>query len=184
MKLNIYSLILISILLFSCNNTDDNNSTNAANAEETLVNVDEAYDKIIEIEESVIGANNVVSNSKLMELKRACEDFDKNFYNDKRAESVLQKGIRASMSLKNYADAIVMMDKVIKNYGTDEKMPSLLFQKAFIYSESNWLGEADKLYSLIIKKYPNDPLAEQSKAAQELLFLTPEELNERFSKSE
>ena len=119
-----------------------------------------------------------------MELKRACEAFDKDHFDDKRGELVLQKAIRASVSLKNYADAIKLMDKVIKNYGTNVTMPGLLFQKAFIYSESNWLGEADKIYTQIIKRYPNDPLAEQSKYAQEILFLSPEELNAKFSTQE
>ena len=180
MKLSIYILLLSSLFLHSCDNSE-NSPESKSDQEVKTITADEAYSKILETEENIIAPNNVVSNSRLLELKTLCEEFDKNYYNDERVEPVLQKGIRASMSLKSYADAIVLMDKIIKDYGTEEKMPSLLFQKAFIYSESNWLGEADKLYSKIIKRYPNSPYAEQSKAAQELLFLSPEELNEKFS---
>lgn len=180
MKQIIVTFLSLSVLMLSCQNNDDVQAEET-HIEEESKSADDAFAEIIELESNVIGSNDAVSNSKLLELKRACEAFDKAYYNDKRVETVMQKGIRASVSLKNYADAITMMDKVIKDYGTEKKMPGLLFQKAFIYSESNWLGEADKIYTKIIKRYPNDPLAEQSKAAQELLFLTPEELTAKFS---
>lgn len=180
MKYILLTLIVVNTFFISCSGTDS--SVNNSDIEVTeKPTADEAYDRILDIEANVISPNNVVSNSKLLELKRACENFNTDYYNDKRTEAVLQKAIRASVSLKNYADAIKLMDKVIKNYGTEEKMPGLLFQKAFIYSESNWLGEADKIYTRIIKEYPNDPLAEQAKAAQEILYLSPEELNAKFS---
>lgn len=177
-----YIILVLSLALFSCGENKTNSIDDDAQQEEQVeVTADEAFQKILDLEEKSIGANNIVSNANQMELKKTCEEFDKKFYNDPRAEQALQKAVKSSLFLNNFSDAIILMDKIIKNYGTTEKMPELLFQKAFLYSQSNWLGEADKIYSKIIKEYPNHELAEQSKLAQEILFLSDEELNARFS---
>lgn len=159
--------ILLTIALFtSCGGSESNSKKSA----------DDAYKKIIEIEEEVISPNNIVSQSKLAELLDESDKFQKTYYDDERVPTVMQKGIRSAMSLKQYNKAIEMMDILIKSYATEERAPEYLFQKAFIVAESGWLGEADKIYSQLIRNYPDHPLAEQAKLAQEMLTMTDEEL--------
>lgn len=172
----ILTIASITLIFSSCSN-NNNESDNKMSA-------DEAFEKVGEIEEEVIGPNDVVSPTKLAELVAETEYFMQNYYNDKRVPDVTQKGIRAAVSLRQYKKAISMLDVLIRDYSTEETMPELLFQKAFIYSESGWTGESDKIYGKIISNYPNHPLAEQSKAAREMLTMSEEELLKKLESAQ
>jgi tetratricopeptide (TPR) repeat protein len=175
-KLNFILAASIALFFSSCggNNSD----------KEGVLSADEAYEKLIQIEEEVIGENNAVSQSKLMELMTEAQNFHKSYYDDKRVPSALQKGIRAAMSLKQYNKAIDMIEVLIRDYATEESAPEYLFQKAFIYGESGWTGEADKIYGQVISNYPNHPLAAQAKAARELLTMSDEEIIKKLENAQ
>ncbi|MFP5470186.1 MAG: tetratricopeptide repeat protein [Bacteroidia bacterium] len=178
MKKTLNFIVAASIMLFftSCGGDSSN--------KEEKMTADEAYEKLTQIEEEVLGPNNAVSQSKLMELMTEAQNFHKNYYDDKRVPSALQKGIRAAVSLKQYNKAIDMIDVLIKDYATDKTAPEYLFQKAFIYGESGWFGEADKLYEQVISNYPKHPLAEQAKAAREMLTMSDEEIIKKLENAQ
>lgn len=178
MKTIIKLLTIASITVFitSCGNNDSNDSEG--------MSADDSFEQVLKIEEDVVGPNDVVSQSKLAELIKESELFMKNHYDDKRVPTVAQKGIRAAVSLKQYNKAISIMDILIRDYATEETMPELLFQKAFIYGESGWTGEADNIYAKIISDYPKHPLAEQSKAARELLTMSEEDLLKKLENAQ
>lgn len=180
MKKTLNFIVAASIMLFISSCSENNGDKE--NVEKPTA--DQAYEKLLEIEEEVIGSNNAVSQSKLMELMTESENFHRNYYDDKRVPSAMQKGIRSAVSLKQYNKAIGMLDVLIRDYATEESMPEYLFQKAFIYGESGWIGKADEIYGQMISKYPNHPLAEQAKAARELLTMSDEELIKKLENAE
>ena len=77
--------------------------------------------------------------------------------------------------------AIEFFKQAYNTYPDFKKASYCLFLQAFIYeNQLHQLGEADQLYREVIKKFPNDKIAQDAQACINNLGKTDEELIKEF----
>jgi len=96
---------------------------------------------------------------------------------DGDVEKKLFKAAEISRALKKYNDALNIYNYVIDHSDNFTKASNALFYKGYTYDENlKNLEEAKKSYEEFLTKYPDHPLAEDTKRSIENLGKTPEEI--------
>lgn len=185
MRLRIFALvILISSFFATCNNAD-NKSKGFTSKEKKIFNAadyEREKQEIISLEDSLISmAANPDSKLISQELLTKSLKFADNYPRDKYAIEFLFMAARAANGLGEYTKSIDILNRIIKNYPDYYRSAEVYFFKAFTYDEDlNDIPKAKNSYIAVIKKFPKDPLAEQAKLLLENLYLTDEELIEKY----
>lgn len=155
------NLLILSITLFSCNNNIQNKEVKVSNSKKdslslVIENLDgELKNKNILSKESYIKANELIKSYKL---------FINTYLNDSLSENYLFNLIMYEQGAKLTNDALKDMDKFIQTYPSNEKAPEILNMQAAIYDiDFHDVNLAKKKYLLLIKNYPNHPLAIKAK---------------------
>lgn len=110
-------------------------------------------------------------------------EFAKNFPDDPKTPDYLFKAGEISSSMRQGKQAIDYFNTVYTKYPTYSKLPYALFLQGYIYeSQLNDTAKARAVYEEVIRKYPNERIAEDAKASIDNMGKTPEELIREFEK--
>jgi tetratricopeptide (TPR) repeat protein len=140
----------------------------------------EATKNIEKLEEQLY-ADQILDREKGIELINAYVAYSKDYAEDTSSAMYLFKAGEIGMNLQIGQQAISYFKKATEIRKDFEKEPECIFLAAFIYeNQLGKLAEAEKLYKLFIKKYPNHALANDAKASLQYLGKTPEELIKMF----
>ena len=105
----------------------------------------------------------------------------KDYPSTKLGAEYLFKAGEISSSLNHSQEAINFFKTVYENYPDFKKASYCLFLQAFIYeNQLHQLGEAEQLYREVIKKFPDERIAQDAKACIDNLGKTDEELIKEF----
>ena len=175
MKLKSFLLISsISLVLFACNTDAKKGAAKMSEAD---------YLKRIDSLEKVLYANpqGGIDRNAAGAMIYAYSETVKNYPSTKLAPDYLFKAGEIASSL-NYSDqAIAFFKEAYDKYPEFKKAPYCLFLQAFIYeNQLHQFGAAASLYKEVIKRYPEDRIAEDAKACLANLGKTDEELIKEF----
>jgi len=101
---------------------------------------------------------------------------------DKDVEDKLLKAARNAAALKKFTQTLNIYNYMIDHPDDFEKESTALFYKAYTYDENlKNLDKAKKYYEEFLEKFPDHPLAEDTKLSLKNLGKTPEEIIKSFS---
>ncbi len=171
MKKALLSTILALVLLWSCN---ESSNENAMKLEDRLALIEQ-------LENESFGENGQFNKTKALGLVNNYADFATENPEDDRSASFLFKAGDISMGLENAELAISYFDRVIDNYPDYEKIPYCMFLKGFVFENSlKDMGKAEAAYSDFINEYPDHDMTEAAKFSLQNLGKSPEQLIREF----
>ena len=95
----------------------------------------------------------------------------------------LFKAAEISMNIGNHMEAIQLFDRFRIDYPDNEKAPTALFFKGFIYDDRlKDLPAAEEVYNEFLQTYPNHELADDVQAMKRHLGKSDEEIIREFEK--
>lgn len=158
-------ILSVFVLIFSCNTV----------SKETYVkNIETLGEEVKEI--TVFEGNETVE--KLIENY---EGFASNFPDDPQTPEYLFKLAEFYGATGDNQKELETFKKVSDNYQDYEKAPQSLFMQAFILENKlNALKEAEKIYQMFMEKYPDHEFADDAQFSLDNLYLTDEQLLEKF----
>jgi outer membrane protein assembly factor BamD (BamD/ComL family) len=111
--------------------------------------------------------------------------FADTYPNDTLAAVYLYKAANLSMNTNENEKAIVMLDRIIKDYSDYSKLPETYFLKAFIYDNSiKNINKAREAYTVFLQKFPKSDLADDAAISLDNLGKTPEQIIKEFQAEE
>ena len=135
---------------------------------------DEALHKIKKIEDSDSTLNNP---ALLEELTAMYVDFIAKYPKDPNTCDFTFKAAESYHMLSKFDDAIGMYDVFAKNYSKDKRAEHALFMKAFVQENGlQQFAKARTVYEEFLKKYPNGELADDARAALNLIGKSDEDI--------
>ncbi|MBI9036736.1 MAG: tetratricopeptide repeat protein [Bacteroidales bacterium] len=155
-------LSVISVLLFACSSSPEN----------------EAKSKINELESNLFSSEDMVLNRKqASELVNAYIDYADKFPDDTLSPEYIFKAADICMNILNPSKAIWFFDRIIREYPDYRKVPESMFLKAYVYDNNMQSYDlARKLYTEFIEKYPDNEFADDARVSIQNLGKTPEEI--------
>ncbi len=128
--------------------------------------------------------NTTFDEKKVVDFVEACKKYAENYPGDTVCSSLLLKSGRLAMNLKlpeKADEAIILFDKVVKEYSNSKDAPVALFMKGF-YIENNMknIEKAGETYREFLRKYPNHLLAKDAKTSLENLGKPLEQIIKEF----
>lgn len=162
------SLMLIVVLnLFACQ-------------QQSEVKIREGIDKL----EAEIKDSNRLDVEKVEDLIDLYEALIDKTEKSKQPE-LLERKAKYYASLGQHENALNVYEKIYGNYLEYEKRGEALFMQAFIV-EVNYrdLSKAETLYQKYLKEFPNGDFAKDAQFSIENLYLSPEELIQKFKEAE
>jgi outer membrane protein assembly factor BamD (BamD/ComL family) len=166
--------ILISSLAFAFLSCKTNNSTSKA-AEEL-----KAKEKVFYTEYK----EKVLTKEEAKDMIAVYNNFIKNNPRDKERPEAMLRLASVYQGTKQYFMALDVFDKFSKRYPKHPKSAFVSFMKGFVcdlaFTDSGFSKHKDfaiNFYQETIKKYPNNPLAKEAKAAIEQLDKTKSKIN-------
>lgn len=176
MKKNILAALILSLLVFgACNNS--------TKVEKVTKLTEEKYLQQIDSMEKILYAHPEAGLNKDAAIKtvNVYANLVKDYPNTKLAADYLFKAGEISSSLNNSQEAIAFFKNAYDNYPDFKKSAYCLFLQAFIYeNQLHQLGAAEQLYREVIKKFPNEKIAQDAQACIDNLGKTDEELIKEF----
>jgi len=171
-------------LFTACNETAIDKQYNEVKAKKEFNRADYENEKqeILALEDSLIGMVVDTKSKKLSQkLLSKSIKFADNYPNDTLSADFLFMAARAANGLGQYHNSIDLMNRIIRDYRLYDYLVEVYFLKAFTYDENlNDKAKAKNAYFELMRKFPNDPLAEQSQLMLDNLYLTDEELIEKY----
>lgn len=163
-----FSLILLVVLnLFACQ-------------QQSVEEIEKSIDEI----ETEIKASNQLDTEKVQTLIDLYELLISK--KDKKDQPpLLEKKAKYYASLGQHENALNVYEKIYEQYLDYEKRGEALFMQAFI-TEVNQsdLSKAEALYKKYLKEFPNGDFAKDAQFSIENLYLSPEELIQKFKDAE
>ena len=133
----------------------------------------------------------VVRNGIMRELARAYQQYAIVKPNAEDATSKLLKSAEYYGAAGDFINATTILKSIIELHPKTDFAKNAMFQSAYLYSEmirydkdkkAEYSNSSKEYYEMLIKDFPNDPLAEQSKLLIESVGKTAEELLEEILK--
>jgi tetratricopeptide (TPR) repeat protein len=171
---------IIAIALFSnaCTEQEDSNK-NALSKSELAKHINDLSDSI------AVPMDAAMAKKLSLELLRSCTEFADNFPEDERCADYLFIASRAAGGLGQYNKSLSILDRIKKGYNGYAKMPEVYFLYAFTLDEDlDQKEKAKEAYMELINKFPGDPLSIQSALLMDQLYLSDEELIEKWKNQE
>ncbi|MFH1121373.1 MAG: hypothetical protein V1775_16260 [Bacteroidota bacterium] len=100
---------------------------------------------------------------------------------DTAAPDYLYKAINLCIGVNNGQQAMQLIDRTLNEFPESKYLATTVFLKGYVYE--NLLGDygqATKMYSVFLKKYPTHDLADDAEAALKYMGKSPEELVREF----
>jgi len=165
-KLNYGILLLVALwCVFSCSSPQKNRK-----------------DKIKSLEKELFSdENKMLDKEKAQTLVTAYISYADEFKKDTETPQYLFKAGDLTMNLNMPQKAIMVFDRILKDFPDFEKAPQCLFLKGYIYeNEIHDLNTAKKIYEEFLQKYPDDEFADDAEVSIKNLGKSPEELIKEF----
>jgi tetratricopeptide (TPR) repeat protein len=143
--------------------------------EDLAINIEALEDSLIHSSESE------KAKAFSIELLRMSTQFVNEFPKDPRCAEYAFMGARAASGLGSYEKSLSIMENIKKVYADYPGLAEVYFLYAFTLDEE--LGRKDdarQAYIDLINKFPDSPLSEQSVLLLEQLYLSDEELIEKW----
>jgi TolA-binding protein len=162
MKNSLQTIILSTLIFFSCSKLTDKEYMEIAVQYEQSGNIPEAvinYQKLIdEYPGSDMAPEALVKQATL--------------YHENKVKNIA--------AVESYKKAAELFISVSEKYSDSEQAPSSLFMAGFIYANDiKDFNKAKEIYNKFLKKYPGDELASSAKDELEFMGLPPEEILKR-----
>ncbi len=128
-----------------------------------------------------------LASANEMDPKLARELIDKykqqaSLLNNETSSTWLFRAGQVANGIKDYTQAILLWEEVLKQYPGSDEAPGALFSQAFTYDY--YIKNTDKarqLYQDFIDRYPQDELAAQARVSIENLGKSPEEMLQQIT---
>ena len=170
-----YILILTALIIsFSCSGPQENNS------ETSLQEV------IDQMESKLYNGDDIQINmADAIDLINLYQEFALENPKDSLAPIFLFRASDLSMNLNRPLQTIAIFNDLLDKYPDYEKVPSVLFLKAFVYEDQlKDLDNAKMYYEEFLEKYPDSDFADDAEISLKNLGKTPEELILEFEKNQ
>ena len=131
--------------------------------------------------ESQLSSTETLNDTLATKVVKAYTDYAYTFVQDSLSPDFLFKAAEVAMGLKAYDKALIYYKSISDKYPSFRLKTESLFLQGYLYD--NFLNDdvkAKQIYEQVIDKYPNDKLAEDSKAAITNLGKTDEDLIKEF----
>ena len=170
---------IVAIALFA-------NACTEQDANKTKVSKSELVKHITELSDSIALPMDAAMAKKLsLDLLRSCTEFADTYPEDERCAEYLFIASRAAGGLGQYNKSLSILDRIKKGYNGYAKMPEVYFLYAFTLDEDlDQKEKAKEAYMELINKFPGDPLSIQSALLMDQLYLSDEELIEKWKSQE
>lgn len=171
-KILTLSLIISSVLFFSCNN----------NQQETQETIVVSINDITTLENELFNAEITTPDpAKAMRLGKLYIAYAEANPNDSVSPDFLYKAADISMNLSDPNLTIALFDKIITTYPNYKNVSTVAFLKAYVYeNQLNNYGNAQKYYLEFLDKYPDSDFADDAVVSLNNLGKSPEELIKEF----
>ena len=168
-----FYIIIILVINFSCSGPQENNT------QSILDSIDQMEAKLYNGDDVQINMDNAVDLINLYQ-KFALENPK-----DSLAPVFLFRASDLSMNLNRPVQTIAIFDDLLDRYPDYEKVPSVLFLKAFVYEDQlKDFDQAKIYYEEFLQKYPDSDFADDAEISLKNLGKTPEELILEFEKNQ
>ena len=149
-------------------------------------------ERIVSLEQMMIDSSKSENRNKItLELAKAYEQYAKEEPNAEDAVDKLLKAAQNYGTIGDFGNATGILKSVIETNPKTDFAKDAMFQIAYIYGEMAKYDEKEsetynrnskEYYEMLIKDFPNDPLAEQSKLLMNFIGKSDEELFEEVIK--
>ncbi len=180
--IGLFTFIIFSTMMACSDNAQDQEDKSSLSA-----NDKEALALKIEALEDSLSQTTLSKDAKAfsLELLRSTTQFVDEFPVDQRCAKYMFMGARAASGLGNYEKSTHMMETIKKVYGNYDQLAEVYFLYAFILDEElNRKDDAKDAYMELVNKFPDDPLSAQAEVLLEQLYMSDEELIEKWSKQD
>ena len=168
-----FYIIIILVINFSCSGPQENNT------QSILDSIDQMEAKLYNGDDVQINMDNAVDLINLYQ-KFALENPK-----DSLAPVFLFRASDLSMNLNRPVQTIAIFDDLLDRYPDYEKVPSVLFLKAFVYEDQlKDFDQAKIYYEEFLQKYPDSDFADDAEISLKNLGKTPEDLILEFEKNQ
>ncbi len=144
------------------------------------------------VQDSIVSMENNLFDNNGAQIKRAdaaklidlYKKFAKENPQDSLAPVYLFRAADISMNIQRPVRTIALFNKIMTDYPDYEKVPSVMFLKAFVYEDQlHDLEKAKKYYEEFLARYPDSDFADDAEISLKNLGKTPEELIREFEQS-
>ncbi len=127
------------------------------------------------------GGSPIPDKTKVKDMIDLYQKFVDTYPKDTITPTFLYKAANLSMNTNQNDNAIVFLDRIIKDYPNYVKLPEAYFLKAFIYDNNiKNIGKAREAYSTFIQKYPKSDLAHDAAISLDNLGKSPDQIVKEF----
>jgi TolA-binding protein len=142
----------------------------------------EQQSKIESLEKALMNTKQgSVDTAKALELIEAYQSFAEDYPQDSLAGEYLFKMAEIQLHAVSPQEAIMTLDRVMKEYPSYRKIPECLFLKGFIYENNlHDLEKAKAAYQQFVTLYPQHYFADDARVLIQNLGKSPEELIREF----
>lgn len=162
------TLITATVLLSSCNNSENSNNVKLSD--------------ITKLETELFSSRlEAPDMTKVKQLADMYIDYAGQHPDDSIAPVFLFKAADINMNLNNPEITIGLFNDVISKYPNFENMSTVLFLKGFVYEDQlNDYENAKKCYLEFLERYPESDFADDAEVSLKNLGKSPEELIKEF----
>ena len=168
-----FYIAVILVISFSCSGPQDNKTQSI-------------QDSIDQLEAKLYNGDDVQINmDDALNLIKLYQEFAIENPKDSLAPLFLFRASDLSMNLNRPIQTIAIFDELMDKYPDYEKVPSVLFLKAFVYEDQlKDFDQAKIYYEEFLQKYPDSDFADDAEISLKNLGKTPEELILEFEKNQ
>lgn len=137
----------------------------------------ESLDRIAKVEDSIDIQNTLVDSEMGMRLIENYVNFSSQFPQDSLAPVFWHRAAQVAANIHRPDLAVLYLDTVINNYADYKQLAECCFYKGFVLENvAHDIENARIAYQTFVDRYPDDPLAKDTRVLIENLGLSPEEL--------
>ena len=146
----------------------------------------ELTERIGNLEQMVVDSSQSVTRNSIM--RKLAKAYQQYAINEPHADDAGDKLLKAAQNygtIGDFVNATTILESIIESKPKTEAAKDAMFQGAYIYGEmakydktksEEYNSTSKKYYEMLIKDFPNDPLAEQSKMLMNYIGKSDEEL--------
>jgi outer membrane protein assembly factor BamD (BamD/ComL family) len=168
-NLQIIGIFLFALLFSSCKPSPDKMMKQIAQSEKELY----------------AAGNAIPDKAKIKEMLDLYIKFADTYSKDSMTPVYLYKAANLSMNSNQNENAIILLDRIIKDYSNYSRLPETYFLKAFIYDNNiKNINKAREAYTVFLQKFPKSDLADDATISLDNLGKTPEQIINEFQVKE
>jgi tetratricopeptide (TPR) repeat protein len=170
-------------MLVACNENPQENKFSNQEVNNELLDAETEKKEIFALEKSLDNTgNNPRSKKDTRKLISLSVKYANNYPGDEHSPDFLFMAARSENGLREYRKSIKLLNRVIKDYDAYDRLVEVYFLKAFTYDEDlDDKAKAKRAYTELIKRFPDNPLATESKILIDNLYLSDEELIKKYN---